>query len=230
MTFDTHIRLFAAAMLAILAAGPAAADDLDGEDVIAGQFIQRGFDGHGKVKVRFWGRDLDGDGRLYSMSGFLATNLPFFDPSSDGTPWPVGNEFIRVEVTFCDFFGLPKFQQVFDERETPIDQTPNFGPTAFYGFAYNLDRGRIGDDADEGISLSPLAPSVAYVTGELFRYLLGPASPELRTCKPGSDTVCAGVQQLNLTPTGIDVVNEAYSNRRINVKKADNGSNQCELD
>ena len=229
MTFDIRTTFLATVALATFVAAPATAEELD-DDVIVGEFVQRGFDDRGRVKVRFWGRDADGDGRLYSMSGFLATSLPLFDPNSDGTPLPVGNEFIRVEVTYCDYFGLPSFTQVFDERETPIDQTPNFGPTAFYGFAYNLDGGRMGDDPDEGMSLSPLAPSIAYVAGELFRYLLGPGFPELRTCAPGSGTVCAAVQQINLTPGGIDIVNESYSDKRISVKKKLNDNwNQCDV-
>ena len=227
MSFDLSNKLIAAAALATLVAAPAVGKSFDDDDVIEREFIQRGFDGGGMVKVRFWGRDTDGDGQLYSMSGFLANFLPFLDPDSDGTPLPVGNEFLRVEMTFLDFFGLPCFEQVFDESETPIDQTPNFGPTAFYGFSYNLDGGKLGDDPVEGFSFAPLAPSIAYTQGELFEYLLGPGFPLLTTCGPDGDAVCASVLQFNMFA---EVVNEAFTNRRVNVKKIKNKPIACSAD
>lgn len=229
MNFQMRRGLLAAVALAAFVAGPVAADELDDDDVITGQFTQRGFDDGGRVRVRFWGRDTDGDGVLYSMSGFLAANLPLFDPESDGAPLPVGNEFIRVELTLLDVFGIPRVRQVFDERETPIDLTPNFGPTAFFGFVYNIGSGRMSDEANEGISFAPLAPSISYVTGELFRFLLGPESPQLLSCAPGSGEVCGAVQQLKPGPTGLDLINETYSDKRIKVKQLRKW-NQCEAD
>ena len=227
MSFELRSKLVTTAALAALVCTPAMAKSFDDDDVIEREFVQRGFDGGGTVTVRFWGRDTNGDGRLYSMSGFLAGFLPFLDPNSDGTPLPVGNEFIRVELTLRDFFGIPCFEQVFDERETPIDQTPAFGPTAFYAFAYNLDGGKLSDEPDEGFSFGPLAPSIAYSQGQLFEYLLGPGFPLLKTCGPDGDAVCAAVSQLVIGDMGLEVVNDAYTNRKINVKKIKNKPAGC---
>ena len=227
MSLELRSKLVTIAALAVLVCAPAMANSFNDDGVIEREFVQRGFDGGGTVTVRFWGRDTNGDGRLYSMSGFMATLLPLFDPDSDGTPWPVGNEFIRVEMTYRDFFGIPCFEQVFDERETPIDQTPAFGPTAFYGFAYNLDGGKLSDDPDEGFSFGPLAPSIAYTQGELFEYLLGPGFPLLTTCGPDGDAVCASVLQFVIGDMGPEVVNDAYTNRKVNVKKFKNKPAGC---
>lgn len=240
MTIKLTTKLLIAICLAIFLFSPlpAKAHEADDDDggLIALEFVQHGFDGGGKIKVRFWGRDLNGDGVLYSMSGFLANNLPLFDPASNGAPLPVGNEFIRVEITFIDFFGIPRFKQVFDERETPIDLTPAFSPTAFFGFVYNLDGGKLGDDPNEGFSFAPLAPSVSYSMGELFKNLLFEPAPKLMTCGQGGQTVCAAVQQFALGDFAPIVVNEAFSNKRIKVRKMkkehkmEDDREQCEDD
>jgi hypothetical protein len=187
--------------------------DQDDDGLIRVQFTQRGFEKGAKVRVRMWGRDDNGDGILYSMSGFLAMILP--GPMTMGP----GNEFIRVEAEFINFFGIPRFKQVWDERETPILQEPGPGTTMFFGFSYNLDGGMIGDDPNEGVSFSPLAPSVTYTMGELFQTILGPGFTELFSCgQEGS--VCAAVTQLNAIPEppGFELVNEAYSNDQIYVR------------
>jgi len=226
-------KCLVAGLLAILLISPSPArpDDIDDAagGLIALEFTHHGFD-DGEIKVRIWGRDLNGDGVLYSMSGFLATNLPLFDPASNGAPLPVGNEFIRVEVTFEDFFGIPRFTQVFDERETPIDLTPAFGPTAFFGFVYNLDGGAPGDDPNEGFSFAPLAPSITYSMGALFKDLLFEPAPRLGTCGQGDGTVCAAVQQFAIGAFGPIVINEAFSGKRIKLRKPKSDREQCEKD
>ena len=59
MNFNIRTGLLAAVALAAFVAGPSAADELDDDDVISGQFTQRGFDDGGRVRVRFWGRDTE---------------------------------------------------------------------------------------------------------------------------------------------------------------------------
>jgi hypothetical protein len=90
-----------------------------------------------------------------------------------------------------------------------------------------LDRGKLGDDPDEGSSFAPLAPGIAYTQDELFEYLLGPGFPLLTTCGPDGDAVCASVLQFNMFA---EVVNEAYTNRRVNVKKIKNKPIACSAD
>ena len=239
MRFERRTQILAALALAVctLVPGMALADHMgEGKDngngnVISREFVQP-FQGGGEIRVRFWGRDLDGDGVLYSMSGFLAYFLPLLDPASGGAPLPVGNEFIRVEVTFIDFLGIPRFEQVFDERETPIDLTPNFGPTAFMGFVYNLDGGELGDDPNEGFSLAPLAPSVSYNIGPLFRNILGPGEPQLGACGLGGGNVCASVVQLGFNATGLATLSEYYSDAVALTEQGKNkiGSKPCGAD
>ena len=133
--------ILSAALASLLGAGTAQADPGEqsraagarpntGMDGLIGlRFTQRGFDGNSKIRVKMWGEDRNGDGVLYSMSGFLAWILP--GPMAMGP----GNELIRVEAEFIDFFGIPRFKQVWDERTTPILQMPGPDPTMFFGFS-----------------------------------------------------------------------------------------------
>lgn len=200
--------------------------------VISGEFVQTDFDNGGEIHVKFWGRDVDGDGVLYSMAGYLASELGRVNPQAGGIPYPVGNELIRLEVTFINFLGIPSFTQHFDERETPIDLEPNFGPAAFMGFSYNLDGGDFGDDSNEGISFGPLAPSVSYYMGELFEPNLFQPAPLLTRCGQGGDTVCAAVSQLGpfSFELGLPKLTENYSNGAIQVHKGKKkiGSKPCD--
>ncbi len=190
------------------------------DGLISLQFKQQNFNNGESIRVRIWGRDDNQDGVLYSMSGFLAFFLPTLEQPTPGAPLDVGNELIRIEVEFRNFLGIPIFKQVFDERSTPLDQTPNFGPTAFFGFSYNLDGDFFGDDANEGISLGPLAPSVAYTVGPVFRFLLNPGSPLLSACGLGGDTTCSAISALGFNQDGLSTLWESYSNTPIQVRKS----------
>jgi len=229
MRINGRALLLPAVTLAIcsLGATPAVADNngVGKGPVTSGEFVQTDFDNGGEIRVKFWGRDLDGDGVLYSMSGFLAANIL----DSNGAPLSPGNELIRIEMSFVNFLGIPYFQQVFDERETPMDLTPAFSSTAFMGFAYNLDGGKFGDDANEGISLGPLAPSVWYAMGPLFGNILFPGQPQLGPCGLGGTSLCAAVTQLGFNETGLAVLTANYANSEIHVHKGKGkiGSKPC---
>lgn len=143
------------------------------------EFRQGGFPGGGSVHGILAGRDLDGDGRLYSMASFIG----------DFLGQPAGDEVTFASVTF-ENIDQRTWTQVWDASVTGI-QDP---PSSFYGFAYNLDGGELGDEPDEGISFAPFAPSTSYVQGELF----GPAiSPD-----PIPDVVLVTCGQPEVGPCG----------------------------
>jgi len=62
-------------------------------------------------------------------------------------------------------------------------------------FSYNIDGGTIGDDPDEGISLSIFSPSTNYLMGSAFAFIFAnEVSEPIGTC--GVDPVCATVAAL----------------------------------
>ncbi len=116
------------------------------------QFSQVFPDG-GQVDGFVIGEDLDGDGRLYSMASVIGDLLG----------QPTGDEVDYMIVRFRNFQGQ-SFTNVYDRSVAGIDDPSN----AFMGLSYNLDGGALGDDPNEGISLSPLAPSTSYIMGPMF--------------------------------------------------------------
>ncbi len=133
--------------LGLALAGPAAAEP------VSIQFSQT-YPAGGTVTGLIVGEDLDGDGRLYSIAPGLAGFLGI----PEGEP-EVTYASVRIEGVLGQ-----TVTNVFDASVAPITDDANF----FWGFAYNLDGGPIGDDPDEGVSFAPLAPSTSYWAGELF--------------------------------------------------------------
>lgn len=145
------------------------------------QFSQSGFSSGGTVSGTFRGTDLDGDGQIYSMSRGV----------SDMLGVPFGNELDYARVTFDGFDGM--FDQpltlVYDKSVADMEDISNF----FMAFAYNLDGGSFGDDADEGWSYAFFSPSINYYLGEAFSYFWDDPlqGPTFGSC--GSGEVCGGV-------------------------------------
>jgi hypothetical protein len=157
-----------------------------------------GFASGGVATGSFAGIDRDGDGRLYSASplwGFVH-GLPF------------GDEFTRASVSFRGFDDFDDFTQSWDASVTPIDSLPS----SFFGFAYDLDGGDLGDGALEGISFAPFSPSVSLIVGPLFSVgftEVGEYFDEAFTVC-GTGFACGGV--LGLDP---DPDNPRETNRRF---------------
>lgn len=121
-------------------------------------FSQTGFSGGGSISGVFRGTDLDGDGRIYAVSRTI----------SDLFEVPFGNELDYAEVTFTGFGDLPgETTVVYDKSVADMED----GRNTFMAFAYNLDGGPLGDDADEGISLSVFSPSTNYNAGNAFDFV-----------------------------------------------------------
>lgn len=118
-------------------------------------FSQDGFDGGGSISGFFKGTDLDGNGQIYAASPFISSILGL----------PIGNELDYAEVTFNNLdTSLGAQTIIYDKSTADIFDVSNF----FFGFAYNIGSGTIGDESNEGISFSPFAPSTNYLLGEAF--------------------------------------------------------------
>ncbi len=158
-------------------AGPAAAQQ------VSIQFSQP-YPGGGTVTGLLVGEDLDGDGRLYSVAPGLAGFLGI----DTGEP-EVTYASVRIEGVLGQ-----TVTNVFDASVAPITDDTNF----FWGFAYTLDGGPIGDDPDEGVSFAPLAPSTSYWAGELFAPAItgvieGPTGP----CGNQDGNPCSAITTLD---------------------------------
>jgi len=153
-------------------------------ETVSIQFSQTFPDG-GTVTGLIVGEDLNGDGRLYSVAPPLADFLGI-----EGGGEEVTYASVRIEGVLGQ-----TVTNVFDASVAAIDDPSNF----FWGFAYNIDGGTIGDDPDEGLAFAPLAPSTSYVVGELFSPAFGNDffNTPLTTCRLGDDTVCAGIATLD---------------------------------
>lgn len=126
-------------------------------------FRQTGFPGGGVVKGWIAGKDLDGDGRLYSMGPFTGG---FFN-------LPVGDE-VRYAHVDSEGFDGSTLRQTVDLVNTQRDDPS----AAFFWAGYNLSNQYFGGDADEGFSLGPLAPSTSFSAGRLVPFNVGVAFEE----------------------------------------------------
>jgi len=148
------------------------------------QFSQT-FPGGGTVTGLIVGEDLNGDGRLYSVASPLADFLGI-----EGGGEEVTYASVRIEGVLGQ-----TVTNVFDASVADINDPSNF----FWGFAYNIDGGTIGDDPDEGLAFAPLAPSTSYIVGELFSPAFGNDffNTPLTTCGLVDDNICAGIATLD---------------------------------
>jgi hypothetical protein len=142
------------------AAASLATTAVQAQETVTYEFTQGGFPGGGVITGIIRGKDLNGDGRLYSLPEDIA--------AFGGLP--AGNEVDYVEITFTGFNRARPYTQVYDKSVADIDDPSNF----FMGFAYNLNGGEIGDEPDEGISFAPFAPSTVYTMGEFFSFYINP--------------------------------------------------------
>jgi len=143
-------------------------------------FSQTGFSGGGSVSGLFRGTDLDGDGRIYA-----AGPLFVLQGGLDS-----GNELDYLEVTIEGFDVTPDpVTQVYDKSVADMTEFVN----ALMGFAYNIDGGPIGDEADEGISFAFFSPSLNYAMGSAFAIAWNPPIHDevLNIC--GMGDICGSV-------------------------------------
>lgn len=164
------------------------------------EFSQAGFSTGGSISGFFRGTDLDGDGRIYAVSRAISNifGLPF------------GNELEYAEVTFTGFGDTPGDRTVvYDKSVADMESPVNF----FMAFAYNLDGGPIGDQPNEGMSLSVFSPSTNYNIGEAFSFVFAnEASSQIGTC--GVAALCGLVISLvpdDTTDIGARVTFEDFS-------------------
>jgi hypothetical protein len=172
--------------------------------LISFEFHQDGFASGGSVSGSFRGRDLDGDGRLYAVSRGISNifGLPF------------GNELDYAEVTFSGFGTLPGPSTVVYDRSVADMENPR---NLFMAFAYNIDGGALGDEPDEGMSLSIFSPSTNYLVGDLFEFIFAnQVSQSIGSC--GVDPLCSTVVSLVPDPSeaiGARVVFEDFSGNDV---------------
>lgn len=147
------------------------------------QFSQS-FPGGGTVTGLIVGEDLDGDGRLYAIAPGVAGFLGIQPASGEVTYASVRIEGLLGETV----------TNVFDASVTDLEDDSNF----FWGFAYNLDGGPIGDAPDEGVSFAPLAPSTSYFAGPLFSGAVNPEPLDTPLVPCGQPDVapCSGITTL----------------------------------
>ena len=169
-------------------------------ETISLQFTQTGFGQGGVARLFVSGQDLDGDGRLYSMGGFGTQVIGY----------PAGDEVEYIALTLEDINGRT-WTQRYDRNVAGATAEEN----GFFGFAYNLDGGAFADDPDEGISFSPLAPSMSMVAGELFSPFISPIPFDnpLVSCGQPENGSCSVITALVPSdgPGGIDITFADFS-------------------
>ena len=145
------------------------------------QFSQT-YPGGGTVTGLLVGEDLDGDGRLYSMNPFIGDELG----------QPPGDEVTYASVRIEGVLGEPVSNVFDDSVGDGIDDQANAN---FFGFAYNLDGGPLGDAENEGVSFAPLAPSTSYVAGALFEPAVSPSviPDPIRVCGNPDGFACSAI-------------------------------------
>lgn len=168
------------------------------------EFSQTGFSTGGSVSGFFRGTDLDGDGRIYAVSRAI----------SDIFGLPFGNELDYAEVTFTGFGDTPGARTVvYDKSAADMESPRNF----FMAFAYNLDGGPIGDQPNEGVSLSVFSPSTNYNMGEAFSFVFAnESSSQIGSC--GVAASCGLVISLvpdDTTEIGARVTFEDFSGEPV---------------
>ena len=171
-------------LLALGIAGTSLAASHALAETVSIQFSQS-YPGGGTVTGLLVGEDLDGDGRLYSMNPFVADFLGV----------PTGDEVTYASVRIDGVLGEPVVV-IFDAG---VGDGINDPSNAFFGFAYNLDGGALGDDADEGVSFGPLAPSTSYFAGPLFSGAVSPQPLPTPLVPCGQDEIgpCSAIITLN---------------------------------
>ena len=178
-----HTILRGAICAALLSGGTLLASNALAEQVSI-QFSQT-YPGGGTVTGLLVGEDLDGDGRLYSVAPGLADFLGIT---------PGGDEVTYASVRIEGVLGEP-VTNVFDASVAGIEDQSNF----FWGFAYNVDGGPLGDDENEGVSFAPLAPSTSYTAGALFAPAVSPSviPDPIRVCGNAEGFACSAITTLN---------------------------------
>ncbi len=116
-------------------------------------FEQDGFDGGASVTGTVSGRDLDGDGRLYSVGQAYIDFLGY----------PPGDEIAYASVTIRGM-GPEAIVNTVDLVGSDVLDPPNF----FFGAAVNVAGNQLGDEEGEGIAIAPFSPSTSYIVGEFF--------------------------------------------------------------
>lgn len=178
-----HTILRGTLAAAVFAGGTLLASNALAEQVSI-QFSQT-YPGGGTVTGLLVGEDLDGDGRLYSVAPGLAGFLGIT---------PGGDEVTYASVRIEGVLG-ETVTNVFDASVAGIEDESNF----FWGFAYNIDGGPIGDDPDEGLAFAPLAPSTSYNAGLLFAPAISPSviPDPIRACGNDDGFACSAITTLN---------------------------------
>jgi hypothetical protein len=164
------------------------------------QFSQSGFSTGGTISGFFRGRDVDGDGQIYAVSRGI----------SDIFSLPFGNELDYAEVTFSGFGDLPGSSTVvYDRSVADMESAAHL----FMAFAYNVNGGPLGDEPDEGMSLSVFSPSTNFLIGNAFAFVFAnEASQPVGTCgvAPQCGLVIALVPD-EASPIGASVVFEDFA-------------------
>ncbi len=177
-TTRTPMMTATALAIGLAFAGPAAAEE------VSIQFSQT-YPNGGTVTGLIVGEDLDGDGQLYTVAPGLAGFLGLPEGEAEVTYASVRIEGVLGQT----------ITNVFDASEAPITDDANF----FWGFAYNLDGGPLGDDPDEGVSFGPLAPSTSYVAGALFAsaWSPDPVAEPIGACGNENGDACSAIVTLD---------------------------------
>jgi len=145
-------------------------------------FEQDGFDGGASIHGTISGRDLDGDGRIYSAS----------PPVSGALGVPTGDEVVFAQVEILGVEPQP-IRNVQDLITDPIDSFAAF----FFLASVNVAGDQLGDEPGEGLSIAPFSPSTSVVIGDAASPIFFPSfdDEELTTC--GDDALgCSALVSL----------------------------------
>ena len=171
------------------------------DELLRFTFEQDGFDNGASVSGTISGRDLDGDGQIYSAGAFNRDVLGF----------PVGDEVVHASVTILGVAPEP-IVNVVDLVATDVLDPANF----FWAARVNVAGNQLGDEEGEGISIAPFSPSTSYVVGDAFSPAFSPSVIEQGVANCGNDAgePCGTLVTLTPNPdvaTGVDLQAVQYS-------------------
>lgn len=173
-------------------------------------FEQDGFDGGASISGTISGRDLDGDGRIYSVGQAYRDFLGF----------PAGDEVSFATVTIIGVEPLP-IVNVVDLVATDVLDPPNF----FWGADINVASDQAGNEGTGGFAIAPFSPSTSYIVGEAWSAGFSPSIIEqgLLNCGNEDGEPCGALVTLTPnadSPTGVDLQAVQYSAEPVSLTPA----------
>ena len=153
-------------------------------DVVGFEFqrLLKESDRGASIRGTISGRDLEGDGKIYSAS----------PPVSGALGVPAGDEVVFAQVEILGVEPQP-IRNVQDLITDPIDSLAAF----FFYASVNVAGSELGDEPSEALSISPFSPSTSVIIGEAASPIFFPSFVDepITTC--GDETLgCSALVSL----------------------------------